>query len=86
VYFLSCRDTAKAFSGLSHQAACNINLALAQLGVIEIVQIGDSRPAGRASQFRYVLSQPEDRAPKAEKGRHASKEEEGQNANDEYPW
>jgi hypothetical protein len=36
--FLSCRDAAKAFSDLSHQAAYNINLALAQLGVIDVVR------------------------------------------------
>ena len=36
--------------------AYNINLALAQLGVIEIVDRGDARPTrGRASQFRYLL-------------------------------
>jgi len=60
IYFLTCRDAAKAFPGLSHQAAYNINLALAQLGVVEIVQRGDARPiGGRASQFRYLLSQTE---------------------------
>ena len=55
-YFLSCRDTAKAYPGLSRQSAYNINLALAQLGVIEIVRVGDARPNGKASQFRYLLS------------------------------
>jgi len=55
-YFLSCRDTAKAHPGLSRQSAYNINLALAQLGVIEIVRVGDARPNGRASKFRYLLS------------------------------
>jgi hypothetical protein len=84
-YFLSCRDTAKASPGLSYQQACDINRALERLGVIKIVRAGDSRPGGKASQFRYLLSQTEDRAPQAEKGRHASKEGEGQNANDE-PW
>jgi hypothetical protein len=84
-YFLSCRDTAKAFPRLSRQAACNINLALAHLGVIEIVRAGDPHPGGKASQFRYLLSQTEDRAPQAEKRHHASKDREGQNANDE-PW
>ena len=55
-YFVTCRHTAKAFPGLSHQTAYNINLALAQLGVIEIVDRGDARPTrGRASQFRYLL-------------------------------
>jgi len=34
-YYLSCRDSAKAFPGLSYQTASNINLALAQLGVVE---------------------------------------------------
>jgi hypothetical protein len=48
-YFLSCRDTAKAFPGLSHQSAYNINLALAQLGLIKIVRVGDARPNGKAS-------------------------------------
>ena len=56
-YFLSCRDTAKAFPGLKHQAADNINRALAELGVVEIVRVGDARPNGRASQFRYLLLQ-----------------------------
>jgi CHC2 zinc finger len=56
-YFLSCRDTAKAFPGLSHQAAWNINGALAQLGVVEVVRAGDARPNGKASKFRYILPQ-----------------------------
>jgi hypothetical protein len=56
IYFLTCRDAAKAFPGLSHQTAYNINLALAQLGVVEIIHRGDPRPnGGRASQFRYLL-------------------------------
>jgi hypothetical protein len=46
IYFLTCRDAAKAFPGLSHQVAYNINLALAQLGVVEIVHRGDARPNG----------------------------------------
>ena len=85
-YFLSCRDTAKVHRGLSKSAAADINRALAQFGVIEIVRIGDARPNGKASQFRYLLSQTEDRAPQAEKGRHACKEEEGQNASYEHTW
>jgi hypothetical protein len=101
-YFLTCRDAAKAFPGLSHQTAYNINLALARLGMIKIVRAGDSRPGGKASQFRYLLSphflnidgshtelascKTEDRAPKGENGRHASKEAEGQNANDSVTW
>jgi len=67
IYFLTCRDAAKAFPGLSHQTAYNINLALAQLGVVEIVHRGDARPnGGRASQFRYLLPQTEDAAHESE--------------------
>jgi hypothetical protein len=55
-YFLTCRDTAKVFPGLSHQAAWKINDALAQLGVVEVVRAGDPHPGGRASQFRYLLA------------------------------
>jgi hypothetical protein len=63
IYFLTCRDAAKAFPGLSHQAAYNISLALAQLGVVEIVCSGDARPnGGRASHFRYLLRQSENGA------------------------
>ena len=63
IYFLTCRDAAKAFPGLSHQTAYNINLALAQLGVIAIVHKGDPRPnGGRASQFRYLLPSTENGA------------------------
>jgi hypothetical protein len=58
-YFLSCRDTAKAFPGLCHQTAYNINLILAQREVIEIVRVGDQRPNGKASQFRHLLSESE---------------------------
>ena len=59
-YFLSCRDTAKAFPGLSHQTAFNINLALAQLGVIEIVSKGKAGLKSRkAAEFRYLLPEPE---------------------------
>jgi CHC2-type zinc finger protein len=64
-YFLSCRDTAKAFAGLSHQAACNINLALARLGVIKIVSKGDTGPSGKASTFRCLLPQTDNVAPQA---------------------
>ena len=56
-YFLSCRDAAKAFPGLSYQAASDINRALERLGVLKIVRAGDARPNGKASQFQYLLSQ-----------------------------
>jgi hypothetical protein len=61
-YFLGCRDAAKASPGLSHQTAYNINLALAQLGLIEIVRVGDAHPNGKASRFRYLLAQTENGA------------------------
>jgi hypothetical protein len=56
-YFLSCRDAAKAFPGLSYQAACDINHALERFGVVKIIRVGDPRPNGKASEFRYLLSQ-----------------------------
>jgi hypothetical protein len=69
IYFLTCRHAAKAAPGLSHQAAYNINLALAQLGVVDIVQRGDARPiGGRASQFRYLMSQTENVVQQANEG------------------
>ena len=61
IYFLSYRDAAKAYDGLSHQSAYTITFALARLGVIKIVRIGDVRPNGRASEFRYLLSETENR-------------------------
>jgi hypothetical protein len=70
-YFLSCRDSAKAFPGLSHQTAYNINLALAQLGLIDIVRTGDRRPNGKASTFRYLLSQTENEISQTESGDNA---------------
>jgi hypothetical protein len=69
IYFLTCRDAAKAFPGLSHQMAYNINLALAQLGVVEIVHRGDARPnGGRASQFQFL-------SPETENAAHDSEEQ-----------
>ena len=63
VYFLSYRDAAKVCDGLSHQEAHTITLALASVGVIEIV--GKGKPglnSGKASEFRYLLSQSENGA------------------------
>ena len=54
-YFLSSRDAARVSRGLSHQTAHNINLVLAELGVIKIVRIGDKRLGGKATEFRYLL-------------------------------
>ena len=52
-YFLSCRDAAKAHPSLNKDSALSINAALVRLGVIELVHIGDARPGGKASEFRY---------------------------------
>jgi hypothetical protein len=54
VYFLSCRDAAKAFPGLSHQTANDINSLLVKQGVIKIECRGD---AHRATRFRYLSSE-----------------------------
>jgi hypothetical protein len=81
-YFLSCRDAAKAYPGLSHQTAYNINLALAQLDVIKIVRKGQARlDGGKAAEFRYLLPQTENGAPQLENGCHALNDQ-GQNPDD----
>jgi hypothetical protein len=54
-YFLSCRDAAKAHHSLNKDSALNINRALARLGVIQFVRVGDAGPGGKASEFRYLL-------------------------------
>jgi hypothetical protein len=51
-YFLSSRYAAKVRPGLSHQTAAKINLALAEVGAIEIVRPGDNRKGGKATEFR----------------------------------
>jgi hypothetical protein len=81
-YFLSCRDAANAFPALSYQAASDINHVLVRLDVIKIVRVGDRRPNGKASKFEYLLAQTENGAPQAEKGHCASKDGEGQNADE----
>jgi hypothetical protein len=53
--FLSCRDAANAHKGLNKDSANTINHALIQLRVIDPVRIGDARPGGKASEFRYLL-------------------------------
>jgi hypothetical protein len=55
-YFLSCRDGARAYPGLSYQAVANINHTLERFGVIELMRVGDQRPNGKASEFRYLLA------------------------------
>jgi hypothetical protein len=54
-YFLSCRDAAKVHPGLNKDSANNITRALAQLGVVSFVRLGDARPGGKASEFRWLL-------------------------------
>jgi hypothetical protein len=54
-YFLSCRHAAKAHSGLNKDSALTINRALEQLDVIKCDRVGDTRPGGKASEFRYLL-------------------------------
>jgi hypothetical protein len=62
-YFLSCRDAAKAHQSLNKDSALNINHALARLGVIEFVRVGDAHPGGKASEFRYLLNMLQPTAP-----------------------
>jgi hypothetical protein len=55
-YFLSCRHGALVHSGLSYQAVSDINHTLERLGVIKLIRVGDQRPNGKASGFRYLLA------------------------------
>jgi hypothetical protein len=60
IYFLSYRDAAKACEELDHQSAHTITLAIARVGVIEIVSKGKADPKSRkAAEFRYLLPEPE---------------------------
>jgi hypothetical protein len=54
-YFLSCRDAAKSHQGLNKDSALTINRALDRLSVIKCERVGDPRPGGKASEFRYLL-------------------------------
>jgi hypothetical protein len=56
-----CCKTAQ-LSETPRESVYNINLVLTQLGVIEIVRVGDQRPSGKASEFRYLRSQSENGA------------------------
>ena len=59
-YFLSYRDAAKAFEGLSHQEAHTITGALVRLGVIKILSKGEAGLNGaKAAAFRYLLPEAE---------------------------
>ena len=68
-YFLSYRDAAKAYAGLSHQRAYDITLALDRLGVIKILRRGKAGlNSGKAAEFRYLLSQSENGAEEDDAG------------------
>jgi hypothetical protein len=54
-YFLTCRHAAKAHPSLNKDSALTVNRALERLGVIKCERVGDPRPGGKASEFRYVL-------------------------------
>jgi hypothetical protein len=59
-YFLSYRDAAKVYSGLTPPKAYNITLALVTVGLIEIVHKGKAGLNSRkAAEFRYLLPEPE---------------------------
>jgi hypothetical protein len=55
MYFLGCRDAAKAHPALNKDLVNTINRALDRLGVIKLLHVGDARPGGNASEFRYLL-------------------------------
>ena len=59
IYFLGCRDAARVAPCLTYQAVSSINGALERAGVIKTVRVGDQRPGGNASEFRYLLQQSE---------------------------
>src|SRR5262245_9369716 len=54
-YFLSCRHAAKIHPSLNKDSALIISGALERLGVIKCERVGDPRPGGKASEFRYLL-------------------------------
>lgn len=54
-YFLSCRDAARAHPSLNKDSASIINRALVRLGVVSLARLGQPRPGGNASEFRYIL-------------------------------
>jgi hypothetical protein len=67
-YFLSCRDGAQACPGLNYQAVSHINHTLERLGVIKLFRVGDSHPNGKATEFRYLLSQSKNGADEDDRG------------------
>ena len=68
-YFLSYCDAADVSDKLNHQTAHTMTFALVTLGVIEIVNKGEPNPnGGKASEFRYLLSQSETCADEDDRG------------------
>ena len=60
---MAYRDAARVFDGLSHQEAYEITGALVTLRVIKIENNGQAGVnAGKAAEFRYLLSQNENGA------------------------
>jgi hypothetical protein len=71
IYFLSYRHAAKACKELDHQSAHTITLALARVGVIQIVRKGKAGPNSRkATEFRYLLPQAENGVSQTEDATH----------------
>ena len=54
-YFLSSRDAVNVHSAFKKDSAYAANLALSRIGAIRIVKVGDARPGGHATEFRYLL-------------------------------
>jgi hypothetical protein len=50
---------ARARGTVAIATAGDINGALERLAVIKTVRVGDARPGGKASEFRYLLPQTE---------------------------
>ena len=44
----------KLIPALNKDSANTINRALDRLGVIKLLRVGNARPGGNASEFRYV--------------------------------
>ena len=45
-----------------------INHTLERLGVIKLIRVGDQRPNGKASEFRYLLADTENAVQDEERG------------------
>jgi hypothetical protein len=68
-HFLSYRDAARVFDGMSHQEAHPITGALEVFGVIKIASKGKVGPnSKKTAEFRYLLAQSENGAPQKQNG------------------